>query len=91
MTTRRCGSSPIDCVATSGLLRSARWIQRRSSAGIGSSWSILPLSRDPLRGARRDLVQLPLSPAAVVLDVDEHARPRAELARQHQVDQVLQR
>ena len=43
-TTRRFGSSPIDWVATFGLSRSERWIQRRSSADIGSSWSILPVS-----------------------------------------------
>src|SRR5688572_1502030 len=45
---------------------------------------------DLLRGARRDLAQLALTPAAVVLDVDQDARPGAELARQHEVDQVLQ-
>src|SRR2546423_2034871 len=46
-TIRRFGSSPMDCVTTSGFSRRAMWTQRRSSAGMGSSWSILPVSRTP--------------------------------------------
>lgn len=42
ITMRRCGSSPIDCVATPATPRSARCTQRRSRAGIGSSWSMVP-------------------------------------------------
>jgi hypothetical protein len=72
------GSSPIDCVETRRWLRSARWTQRRSSAGIGSSWSILPVSRRARRPARRAR-ELALAAAAVVLDVDEDARPLAHL------------
>src|SRR5436309_1239832 len=44
---------------------------------------------DALGGTGCDLAQLPLAPAAIVLDVDEHARPRSELAREHQVDEML--
>ena len=89
--TLRLGSSPIDWVATSGLSRRARWIQRRSRADIGSSWSILPVS--PTRSAARRAIstQLPFAAAAVVLDVDEHARPVAHPPGEHQVDQVLER
>ena len=53
-TMRRFGSSPIDCVATPALSRSAMWIQRRSRAGIGSNCSIFPVSttRSAARVAR---------------------------------------
>ena len=78
-TIRRFGSSPIDWVTTSGLSRRAMWIQRRSRAGIGSSWSILPVSTT--RSAARWAIstELALAPAAVVLDVDEDAGPVAHL------------
>ena len=99
-TIRRFGSSPMDCVETSGLPLSARWIQRRSSAGIGSSWSILPVSTTRVaarsaisRSCRSlgDLAELALATAAVVLDVHEDSCPRAHLPGEHQVHEVLER
>ena len=44
---------------------------------MGSSWSILPRLDDAFGGAVGDLAQLALAPAAVVLDVDQDARPLA--------------
>ena len=44
-----------------------------------------------LGGTGREVAQLAFAAAAVVLDVHEHTRPGIHLARQHQVDEVLQR
>ena len=90
---RSGGSAPRRSTASRrpGCPCSARWIQRRSRAGIGSSWSILPVSTTRSRGPLGDLAELALAPAAVVLDVDEDAGPRAHLPREHQVHEVLQR
>ena len=46
---------------------------------------------DALRGTRGEVHQLALAAAPVVLDVDEHARPLARPARQHEVHEVLER
>ena len=45
---------------------------------------------DARGGPVGELAQLALAPAAVVLDVDEDARPGAHLLGQHQVDEVLE-
>src|SRR3990172_5289010 len=37
-----------------------------------------------------DLPKLALAPAAVVLNIDEHAGPAADLLREHEVDEVLE-
>src|SRR3954447_6832912 len=50
----------------------------------------LPGLGDTCRGAVGELAELPFTPAAIVLDVDEDARPRPDLLRQHQVDEVLE-
>src|SRR4029077_18732831 len=39
----------------------------------------------------REIAQLALPPAAVVFDIDEHARPVAHLLAEHEVDEVLER
>src|SRR4051812_4455373 len=45
---------------------------------------------DALGGPMRELRELTLAAAAIVLDVDEDACPGAHSPRQHQVDEVLQ-
>ena len=57
---------------------------------MGSSWSILPVSWTRSAARCGELRELALAPAAVVLDVDEHACPLAGLPRQHQVHEMLQ-
>ena len=46
---------------------------------------------DPLGRTRGEVDQLALAAAAIVLDVDEHARPLAGAPGEHQVDEVLER
>src|SRR5690349_16472307 len=62
-------------------LERGHWLELEHFAAFG----------DLLGRPCRDLAQLALAPAAVILDIDQYARPGAQLTRQHQVDQVLQR
>ena len=66
------------------------WTQRRSRAGIGSELEHLAGLGDVLGGPQGEVAELALAPAAVVLDVDEDARPVAHLLAEHEVDEVLE-
>ena len=90
-TTRRFGSSPIDCVATPGWSRSDEVDPAPLEGGHRLELEHLAGLDDARGGAIGELAELALAPAAVVLDVDEDAGPGAHLLGEHQVDQVLER
>ena len=90
ITILRFGSTPTLWVRTPGFSTSAMCTMRRSIAGIGSSWMILPVWMHPLRGPIGDVAQLLLAPAAVVLDIHRDAVILAFLLGHDQVDDVLQ-
>src|SRR5205085_7594389 len=58
--------------------------------GHGLELEHLARLQDPPRGPGREVAELPLAAAAVVLDVDQDPRPAAHPPREHQVDEVLQ-